>query len=788
MSGIKKKLLVLGQTPPPYHGQAVATQMLFDHDWGDIDVTTFRMEFSNEMDQVGRFGLLKVVHLFKLTRRVRRFLKENPGTTLFYPPGSANWVPFLRDVFFLGLTRKHAAATVFIHHAGGLAAFVSQSFLRRYLGRVYATPDLSLEVAHEEIPPREVFRSKCWRWCPCAIDVPLMEREVPEKGRTLNVLFVASLREGKGVLEIIKTAQWLKKKSWGQAFQFSVIGKWASQSFQDTAEEMVRKEGLQDTVVFPGEVTGEEKWKAYRDADVFFFPSHYSSEASPIVLMEALGAGLPIITTKWRGIPNLLDGCSSAIVLPVRRSELYGQALVDLLERRESFPEIFGEARKFYEDRYRSHHFLGRIEDSLKRMWSGKQGSFNPPRTVPRNHRKSSEIRVLQVFNQYYEQGGEEIWVDRMSRLSDGKFRIFELRFQSRSWKVQGAPGVLQQARLMWNNPEARSRLVREVEEIEPDVIVLHNLLPVASFGIYQELQRLGLPVLQFTHNFRPFSPSGTLWYKGKIRDDAMRGQRWKEVLGRAWEGSFLKTALMAFYLRRLDKKGWLNSVSHWIAVSDFMRDRFIGAGIDSSRVTTMRHCCILEDFRDEPSDGNYYFFLGRLVSEKGIDVVFSAWSLLEERMGDMCPELVIAGAGPMEREVFRRAESHPKIKAVGFVSGEAKSRYLRQSRAVLAPSLWWEPLGLIVYDAYEFSKPVLAAKSGGLIETVNEGAGGLLHTPGDHEELAQQIIDLEDMGPKRRVEMGKTGRKWLEENGSPQTWCEEFLKLLNRVGVKADE
>ncbi|MDA8980738.1 hypothetical protein N9H14_01005, partial [bacterium] len=177
---VAKRMLIMGQTPPPYHGQAVATQMLFDHDWPGIDVKTERMAYSSDMDEVGRFGWGKIVHLFQLVRKTRKILKENPRTTLFYPPGSASWVPFLRDVVFLRLTRKHAAATVFIHHAGGLAAFVSQSPLRRYLGRIaYARPDLALEVAHEEIPPREFFHARSWMWCPCAIDVPLMERGVP---------------------------------------------------------------------------------------------------------------------------------------------------------------------------------------------------------------------------------------------------------------------------------------------------------------------------------------------------------------------------------------------------------------------------------------------------------------------------------------------------------------------------------------------------------------------------------------------------------------------------------
>lgn len=52
---LKIALLIVGQTPPPWHGQAVATKMLFDHDWGMREVTTLRLAYSDEMHSVGRF-------------------------------------------------------------------------------------------------------------------------------------------------------------------------------------------------------------------------------------------------------------------------------------------------------------------------------------------------------------------------------------------------------------------------------------------------------------------------------------------------------------------------------------------------------------------------------------------------------------------------------------------------------------------------------------------------------------------------------------------------------------
>ena len=361
-------MLLMGQTPPPWHGQAVATQILFDNDWPGFDVKRLRMEFSEEMSEVGRFQWKKVVHLFQLTMRARKYLKANPGTTLFYPPASAKWVPFLRDVFFLAATRHLAGATVFIFHASGLPVFASGSWLRRRLARLaYEGADESLEVAIEKITPHEVFHAKRWSWCPCAIEVPEMRREKRAATAPTRVLFLGSLQEGKGVLEILRTAGELKKRGRGKDFRFQIVGKWFSSEFEEETIKLRAELGVEDSVELTGQLTGADKWDAYAKADVFFFPTHYASEASPIVLMEALGAGLPILSTEWAGIPAMLDGCESARLLPIRAPTAYADELITFRENASGAEELSAASKRFYARWFRPERFVGMVAAALGR-------------------------------------------------------------------------------------------------------------------------------------------------------------------------------------------------------------------------------------------------------------------------------------------------------------------------------------------------------------------------------------------------------------------------------------
>lgn len=776
-------MLLMGQTPPPWHGQAVATKMLFEHEWRSWDVSTLRMAFSGEMHEVGRFSLGKLVHLWKLIREARRRLGSEKDVLLFYPPASANWIPFLRDVVFLSLVRPHARGTVFIFHASGLADWIRKSWLRQHLAqRAYGTPSLSLEVAVEDINPHETFDAARWQWCPCAADVPQMPRPPHDTDKPLEILFVGSLQEGKGVLEIIETANLLRDRGVLDQFRFRVIGRWFSEEFRREALGRLQACELEDWVSFPGEVTGDEKWRAYRDADVFFFPSYYQSEASPIVLMEAFGSGLPVITTQWRGIPALCGNCRAAHLLPIQSPEAYTDTLIDLNARRGELHELAHAAREHYEGNFRPEHFVGRIETALDAAWPMTTPRVAKPAMHDVAPHQTASARVLQVFNQYSEQGGEQLWVDQVTALATENLQIHELRFLSRTWKMPGAPSPIKQALRIWDNPESRRRLRREVESLKPDVLLFHNLIPVASFGLYDEARNLGLPVLQYIHNFRPFSPSGTLWADGRICDDALEGSAIAEIVTGAWERSRLKTAVLAMHLRRLRNSGWLDAVDRWIAVSDFMRRKFVEAGLPPEKVVTLRHCWPPTHNGSHTEEDDYYLFLGRLVEEKGVGTLIDAWTILKAKLGEKCPRLVIAGTGPEESRMLTACTRNKHIEAAGFVAGEAKQRLLRGCRAVLAPSIWWEPLGLIVYEAYDYGKPVVAARSGGLVETVQEGEGGFLHDPSDAQSLAEAIIRLEELGESGRHAMGATGRKWLLEHASPDVWRKKIQAIVDQV------
>lgn len=393
---------------------------------------------------------------------------------------------------------------------------------------------------------------------------------------------------------------------------------------------------------------------------------------------------------------------------------------------------------------------------------------------------------VLDVFNRYRLAGGEEFAVGRIRAHLAQRHPVSVCEFDSKEWKGPGAPGKLSQAARLFYNPDGRRRFEAAIDAARPDIATFHNIYPVGSPALYRAAKKKGLPVVQFLHNYRPFSVGGSLYVKGQVQPEPLRGRYWGEVKEGAWMGSVSRSAVMAVLLKMLHRSRWLNSVHMWIAISDFMRQRLIEAGaVPAHRITTLHHAWDAMPQAPERQDAGYYLFLGRLIGEKGIPTLLQAWDILHHRLGKDTPRLHIAGEGPLSALVADHARTNPFVCALGQVGGESKKDQLLRCRAVVIPSVWWEPLGLVTYEAYDYAKPVLAARSGALEETVRHGDTGLLHLPGDAANLAQDVLDLEGASPTQRAALGASGRHWLRQETDPSVWLRRFEGIVENIRNK---
>ena len=686
----------MGQTPPPWHGQAVATQILFDHDWPKFEIHRLRMEFSGDMLEVGRFQWKKLHHLGSLILQARRILRENPGCVLLYPPASAKWVPFLRDMIFLYAVRHLAGATVFIFHASGLPVFVEQHWLKRRLAqRAYHGAQVSLEVAREEVPPHQVFHAKTSRWCPCGIEVPELQRMVRNLVAPYQVLFVASLQEGKGVLEILRTAAHLKRHGKEDAFSFQIVGKWFSDEFEKEARALRIKLGLERMVTFVGQLTGDDKWQAYLEADVFFFPSHYASEASPIVLMEALGMGLPIVSTQWAGIPAMLEGCPTAQLLPIHSPEKYAEVLIGLASGNRNDYAIAEQSRAFYRDQFLPERFIERVADAFHvaiQLTSPHLEKVSSSFVTP----DTSKITISAYLADQNPKLGRSLGISRMTEVMlqaldrRNELRLTGVSSQS-SIQMAGHSGATV---LPWNTRGVLQRVLTDH---------LHPLIQNKQNPDVYYFPKGFLPRLHWL-----CSPSVVTIHDTIIQYYSDHYPKWRTDMEYHYWASMLKYTLRHATCILTVSKSAKNQIV------TFMERH----GIPEKEIHVTYEPCLYESSPQPkiPIKENYVLHLGSREPHKRTAWLIREW-IKESNQHPELPALHVVGAIPLEVKAL--AQKSSCIVSLPFLDDEALQKKFLLARALILPSEI-EGFGLPAIEAYYMGTPVCFTLGTSIEEVLN--------------------------------------------------------------------
>ena len=155
--------------------------------------------------------------------------------------------------------------------------------------------------------------------------------------------------------------------------------------------------------------------------------------------------------------------------------------------------------------------------------------------------------------------------------------------------------------------------------------------------------------------------------------------------------------------------------------------------------------------------------------------LLMAAWDEIAADGGVGVP-LVVAGSGPLEREVAAWAAGRDDVRYVGLLDQAECRKAIARSVAVVAPSTWLEAFGLVVVEAMAAGVPAVAAGHGAFVELVEDGVTGLLHRPGEPASLASCIRRVA-ADPARNQEMGQAARRSYEQGFTPAVGLERLVE-----------
>ncbi|MGC2999456.1 glycosyltransferase [Streptomyces sp. G35A] len=384
-------------------------------------------------------------------------------------------------------------------------------------------------------------------------------------------------------------------------------------------------------------------------------------------------------------------------------------------------------------------------------------------------------MHVLVVHNRYAsaQPSGENRVVDQEVALLRGaghRVGVFERR--SDDIAARSLPGKAAVPLLVPWNPAVRAELAARLRTERPDVVHVHNVFPLLSPAVLAACADAGVPAVATLHNYTQVCPPGTLRRDGRPCAECVGSVPLPAVRHGCYRGSRLATVPLAVSLS-VNRRRWWSGVERFLCISAAQRDVLVRAGMPAERLA-VKHNFVPDPGACRAGTGEHLLYLGRLAEAKGVRLLMAAWDEIAAGGGVGVP-LVIAGAGPLEREVAAWAAGRDDVRYAGLYDPAQCRRAVARSVAVVAPSTWLEAFGLVVVEAMAAGVPAVAAGHGAFAELVEDGVTGLLHRPGEPASLASCLRRI-TAGPARNREMGQAARRRYEHGFSPAVGLERLV------------
>jgi len=325
---------------------------------------------------------------------------------------------------------------------------------------------------------------------------------------------------------------------------------------------------------------------------------------------------------------------------------------------------------------------------------------------------------------------------------------------------------------------EARKKLSRLLDKFIPDVAHAHCIYHHLSPSVLSLLHERGIPTVMTAHDLKLACPAYKMLNRNGICERCKHGNLLHVAIHRCVQDSFAVSALvavesMAHKLFRLYRK----NLDKIIVPSQFFRTKFTEWGWPEEKFVHIPNFVRADEYTPQFKPGDYFLYFGRLAPEKGVDTLIKAAIQANVR-------LRIAGTGPDERRLINLAASSPRIEFMGYCAGEDLKMLLRESRAIVLPSQWYENAPMSILEAYASGKPVIAANIGGIPEMVLEGQTGYLFESGNADELAGRLAHTNGLPDGRIAEIGKQARAYVATAFTPARYTQDMLRLYQSLGA----
>lgn len=327
-------------------------------------------------------------------------------------------------------------------------------------------------------------------------------------------------------------------------------------------------------------------------------------------------------------------------------------------------------------------------------------------------------------------------------------------------------------------NWEAKSKLNNFIMDKEIDIAHINIYYGKLTSSILSVLENKNIPIVQTLHEYKLVCPVYTLINNGKECYSCKGNRFYNAVINKCNRNSVARSILSCAESYISVLMGSQRKIDKFICVSAFQRNKMEEMGINHDKLVTIHN--FLPEYKKNKNitcGEEYFLYLGRVEIDKGIKIFLE----IAKRRPEF--KFVVVGDGMSLNYAIEQKEKHKidNIEFIGKVESNKVNDYIKRSIALIVPSLAMETFGLVVLEAFNYAKPVIASKQGGMTETVVDYENGFLKEKGDVEGFID-AVDLLGNNHQLAKSMGYAGYIHLTKNFSENIFYNKLIGIYKEV------
>lgn len=365
MSKLTKRILFLVQHPPPIHGVSLMNQYIKDSSLINLEFNCnyINLTTTQSIKDIGKHSVKKYFSSCLIYLKLIQSL-IGKKYNLCYVTLSPHGIALVKDalvVFICKLFRKK----VIIHlHGKGIKREIEDSVIKKlfYKFIFHNTAVICLSsLLIDDI--KSVFKGTPYILANGLPDHASKYNKLYTTDKTIKILFLSNMVISKGILDLLRSLKALHDN--GVNFSCHLVGKEGDISF-DELQKIIDSYHLTSKVFIQGAKYCEDKLFELQIADFFVFPT--SNDAFPLVLLEAMMFGLPVITTYEGAIPEIVKNDVTGYLCQQNNTIELAEKIKLFIDHSELIEKFGKAARQKYVDCYQLEAFETNFIDIMKQV------------------------------------------------------------------------------------------------------------------------------------------------------------------------------------------------------------------------------------------------------------------------------------------------------------------------------------------------------------------------------------------------------------------------------------